>query len=175
VSSISLHKELGVNPRLITICCFACGERKDDSIALLGTKNYKEKCPQCDTWVFGGVKRNDKCPKCGNAKIGWDGWEREELRDTEKIEQNGICQECQGHMKKGIILVSVRDDQVGEKNPYRTGGWVIMKEEALRRLVTQPELADQICRKRMCFLPDEVWDKVGLPRGAGEVENGSRS
>ena len=166
--SITLHSKLGINPRMLNVHCFACGQTKGDAIVLLGSSNRKMKCPKCGIWVFGGVKYNEPCPKCG--ALGGSNWERVELNEHEHVEQNGICQECEGHMKKGIILISVKNGETGA-NPYRTGGWCVIKEEALRRIVNNKELADDICKKRVTFIPDEVWDKIGLPRGEAKESN----
>ena len=174
MGSIILHKELGVNPRCVNVRCFVCGEVKCDSLVLLGAANRKTQCPRCKTWNIGGFNRkhagwyeccNPDCEETASTKYPG---ETKELRDTEHIEQNGTCQECEEHMKKGIVMISVKDEDEGQKNPYRTGGWCVLKEEALRKIVTQKELADAICRKRMCFVPDSAWDMIGLPRG--EVE-----
>jgi len=77
------------------------------------------------------------------------------------------CDECAGYMEQGVILISVDEEKSkGDlKNPYRTGGWVVVKEDAIRRMVTPSELAESIVLRRVAFLPDEVWDKLGLPRG----------
>jgi len=52
------------------------------------------------------------------------------------------------------------------QNPWRTDGWVVVKEEAVRRMVIPPELVEHICKSRVCFVPDDAWDKLGLPRGS---------
>lgn len=72
------------------------------------------------------------------------------------------CEKCKEHMAKGIILISVRDGESGD-NPYRTGGWAVVKEEAVKR-IAPPGLVDDICRHRMAFVPDAAWDSLGLPR-----------
>lgn len=51
------------------------------------------------------------------------------------------CDKCKKLMKQGIILVSVRDGE-SPSNPYRTGGFVVIKEDAVKRFST-PE-----CLKR---------------------------
>ena len=71
------------------------------------------------------------------------------------------CDKCQGHMKQGIILISVKDGESGD-NPYRTGGWCVVKEEAMLQ-VTTPKMLE----KRMMFVPDSAWEQLGLPRGGG--------
>ena len=72
------------------------------------------------------------------------------------------CDECKEWMVKGIILISVR---VGsdEKNPHRTGGWVVVKEEAVRRIIVPEHLAETIIVRRVAFVDDETWRAVGLP------------
>lgn len=76
------------------------------------------------------------------------------------------CDKCKAHMQLGVILISVREPKTteDEKNPYRTGGWAVVKEEALRELIQPPELCEAICRKRIAFVPDDAWDMLGLPR-----------
>ena len=73
------------------------------------------------------------------------------------------CDQCLEHMKTGVILISVRDGEE-ESNPYRTGGWAVVRDEAITRMVSAVQ-CDQILEKRMAFVPDEVWDALGLPRG----------
>lgn len=76
-----------------------------------------------------------------------------------------VCDTCKEWMKQGIILISARDGETDEKNPYRTGGWIVLREEALHRFPMNPDLIEAICRKRVAFLEDAVWDGLGLPRG----------
>ena len=51
----------------------------------------------------------------------------------------------------------------GSKDPYRTGGWVIVKDEAVRRMIQPEALVEHIIKRRMCFVPDSVWTALGLP------------
>ena len=75
------------------------------------------------------------------------------------------CDECKSFMKQGVILISCKDSDEGSKNPYKTGGWIVVKEEVIDRMVSPKELAEVIKKKRVAFVPDEVWDALGLPRG----------
>jgi hypothetical protein len=68
------------------------------------------------------------------------------------------CDKCKEYMKQGIILISVRDGESGD-NPYRTGGWVVVKEEALKKVIDDPKLLE----KRMMFVPDSAWKILRLP------------
>lgn len=70
------------------------------------------------------------------------------------------CDECLGYMKQGIILISVKDGEKGD-NPYRTGGWVVIKEEAAKRIFDD---TSRIHETRIGFVEDTVWDNLGLPR-----------
>lgn len=73
------------------------------------------------------------------------------------------CDKCAEWMKQGVILISVRDGESGD-NPYRTGGWPVVKDEALRRIVGDSERLDEILKARVCFIDDTTWDLIKLPR-----------
>ena len=64
------------------------------------------------------------------------------------------CDKCKGHMTRGVILFSVRDNDKG----YRTGGFVVMKDEAVRRIF------NAIPEGRCAAVADSAWDMIGLPR-----------
>ena len=68
---------------------------------------------------------------------------------------------CAKHMKLGVILISVRDGESGD-NPYRTGGFWVIRDEAINRIITDPAVAQVILRKRVCFIPDEACKIIGL-------------
>lgn len=74
------------------------------------------------------------------------------------------CQKCKDMMKQGVILISVRDGESGE-NPFRTGGWVVVKNMFIERVFNPPELVADVLKKRVAFIPDEAWNLIGLPRG----------
>ena len=75
------------------------------------------------------------------------------------------CDECKGLMAQGIILISIDEKRSTDKsNPYRTGGWVVIREEFVKKAFPE-DIQEQVINKRVCFLPDEVWDHFGLPRG----------
>jgi hypothetical protein len=74
------------------------------------------------------------------------------------------CQECDGYMQRGIILISVRDNPTDSdrENPHRTGGWCVVREEFISNNI-DAETAEAILQKRVCFIEDKVWRVVGLP------------
>ena len=73
------------------------------------------------------------------------------------------CDTCADYMKQGVILISCKDSDQGNQNPNRTGGWVVIKEEAVRRMITNETLADTICKARVAFVPDATWSALELP------------
>jgi hypothetical protein len=83
------------------------------------------------------------------------------------------CNSCKEYMRIGIILISIRDGE-GEKiqeemklhpegmpNPYRTGCFTVMREEAAKRMFTEDST---MFRFRWTFIEDALWDKIGLPK-----------
>lgn len=75
------------------------------------------------------------------------------------------CDECKKYMEMGVILVSVRNNETDRNNPYRTGGFVVVKEEAAKRIFGWSTV-----QSRFAFVEDEAWDKIGLPRGENHDE-----
>jgi hypothetical protein len=139
---IYLHKEHGVNPAIYD--CFWCG--KDMGLVLPGsrTKAFKE----------AGLADSSGKMKMNIGAIDHD-----------------PCDECKEYMKQGVILISVLDDDEGSKNPYRTGGFAVLKDEALPRLIEDEGLVNHILKTRVSFVPDTVWNLLGLPElpDRGEV------
>lgn len=84
------------------------------------------------------------------------------------------CPECAHYMEKGIILISVDPELTSDKNnPWRTGGWVVVKEEAVRKIFEKGPLLDSIMEHRFAFVEDDCWDAIDLPRPEEkEAKNG---
>lgn len=74
------------------------------------------------------------------------------------------CGKCRELMNQGIIFISVRDtEKEGTANPYRTGGFAVITEEAMRRFVQPPEMADKVAKWRVCFISNKTWRELGFP------------
>ena len=71
------------------------------------------------------------------------------------------CPKCAEYMKQGIILISVRDGETDKKDPFRTGGFAVIKDEGLKK-VMPPDLFEKVSKTRCCFIEDSVWNKLGL-------------
>lgn len=75
------------------------------------------------------------------------------------------CDTCKKWMEQGVVLISVDEKKTEDKqNPYRSGGFCVVKEDFIRRAVVPQELAEDICKKRVAFIPDDAWDALGLPK-----------
>lgn len=78
------------------------------------------------------------------------------------------CNECKEYMKQGIILLTIdpeksdpdwNEDQF--PNPYRTGGFFVVKEDFLDRIL-QPSMFEWAKKNRFLFIEHEMADKLGL-------------
>lgn len=68
------------------------------------------------------------------------------------------CDECKGYMDQGIIIVTVRDGETSQ-NPYRTGGFYVLKQEACERMFRDVDLSG-----RFLFIEDSVARRIGLDK-----------
>lgn len=146
----TLDNKHGVNPSIET--CFICGE--DKGLILWGQLRSR----QVEAFKAAGIPM----PSHGEAP----------RRLTLNEEP---CTKCEEHMKQGIILISVDEGKTEDmRNPYRSGGWCVVTEEAVRRIVQPEELMNDILKKRVAFIPDDAWDIIGLPRAPlGEHASGA--
>ena len=83
----------------------------------------------------------------------------------EAVYDHEPCDLCAGYMKIGIILIEIRDLEMEEEqdNPYRMGGFVVLKEEVVRRFLKEP-LLSRVIEKRFCFISTSAWKALGLPK-----------
>lgn len=71
------------------------------------------------------------------------------------------CDKCKEYMKQGSILIEVRDGEKGE-DPFRTGGFWVLKKEAAERLgITAP----------VAFIQQTIAWSIGL---GGETDEGGK-
>lgn len=88
-------------------------------------------------------------------------------KDDQEAPRRGVfdkrpCPKCEEWMKQGIIFISTRDGESGD-NPYRTGGFAVIKDDAIAGIITSPELRDSILKHRVAFIEDATWNTLGLP------------
>lgn len=97
------------------------------------------------------------------------------------------CQECEELMKKGVILLTIdsaKSDKNWNKppddrhlpperrerwmpNPHRTGGFFVLTDDAIRRLISPEEMASHIIKYRWSFIEHEAAERLGLFAHAG--------
>lgn len=70
---------------------------------------------------------------------------------------SGVCPECEGFMKEGIILVEVSNDL-----SRKAGGFVVIQEECVLDAMKEGEKKEQVKKKRYAFIPEEQWNAMGL-------------
>jgi hypothetical protein len=130
-----------------------------------------------------------KCYYCGkDNEIILNKWLTEHM--AKQVESmNGMvinmspCPTCEGYMKQGIILLTIDSnksdkdwhtrpagkplDQTWIPNPYRTGGFVVVREEAIGTLLgVDTELFKQAQQRRFMFIEHETAVSIGLLKNA---------
>lgn len=81
------------------------------------------------------------------------------------------CNECRGYMKKGIIIIGI-DSKKSEPNwhlpregempnPYRSGSFIVLREEAVRRMFNgEGGARDFALKHRWVFVEEEVCEML---------------
>jgi hypothetical protein len=83
------------------------------------------------------------------------------------------CAKCEKYMHQGIILITIdssRSDPGWDKpdkehwmpNPYRTGGFFVVTESFVQRVLQPKAIADYAIDKRWMFIEDEAARALGL-------------
>lgn len=105
-----------------------------------------------------------QCPYCGDEYgVALLGYLKGDIKAPGRVSTGEPCDKCIGYMKIGVILIEVDESKSPDKNnPYRTGKIAVVKDEAVERMMN-PDMAIQVLRKRVCFIPSDVWDRLGLP------------
>jgi hypothetical protein len=84
------------------------------------------------------------------------------------------CNKCQGYMQQGVILITIDDEKSGKDwhkpdgskhwmpNPYRTGGWFVVRDEAIKRMIHPAEMAAWAIKHRWMFIEHAAAERMGL-------------
>lgn len=82
------------------------------------------------------------------------------------------CSKCEELMRQGVILITIDDKKSGAgwnkpdgsdnwmPNPYRTGVWFVVRDEAVSRLF--PSMAEWAIKHRFMFIEHEAAEMIGL-------------
>lgn len=96
--NIHLHKTKGVNPHLTF--CRRCG-RDGNELILLGTRDYKTQCPNCNTMNYGSSPRD----KCGKCKKSMHNGKKESIEEYERLPSGDICDNCKKELDNTEAIV----------------------------------------------------------------------
>jgi hypothetical protein len=177
--SIKLSEKHGVNPSIEQ--CFVC--MKDVGVVLFGKVKgdqeaprrvcfgpNSEPCDECKGYMKQGVilisvrEPAERLHICTDCKHEWLSpvYKAEESSNISGI-QSPNCPSCDSRN------VAISPGEVEDpKNPYRTGGWCVVREDFIKRAFQPEELVNQVLGSRMAFVGDETWDAMGLPRGGSD-------
>ena len=82
------------------------------------------------------------------------------------------CQTCKEYMKLGIIAITYDEKLTDDKkNPYRTGGFFVLAEHTIAKLIDDEELLRHILSSRFFFMQHEVAETTGLFEMAKDTES----
>ena len=122
----------------------------------------------------------------GGAEILLDTRLRPTLEKNIGSRPNIICSECESKAEDndGIWLISIREGELPPThsdeawNPYRSGGLVLLKKSALKRMFTVAlnkdalkEHLQMVDNNIYFYLHDKVWTTFGLPEIGAEINN----
>ena len=98
--SITLHKELGVNPHMTV--CRRCGDGKE--LVLLGNKTIIVKCYSCGITCYGGKPKLGRCPSCNEQSNYWE--TIGEIKEYDKLPSSELCEACETEIALHEKIVS---------------------------------------------------------------------
>jgi hypothetical protein len=107
-----------------------------------------------------------KCYLCGNDKneIALLGNNYKSEAPLSGVIDKEPCDQCKAWMQRGIIIIGVDVDKsrVGEE-PYRSGHYIVLKEEAAHKLFN-PEILPDVLKARVVFMPANMIQELGLDK-----------
>jgi len=85
-----------------------------------------------------------------------------------KVINKEPCPKCKKYMKQGIIIIAVDPEKTEDlNNPYRTGGWWVVKDDFIEHVkkFTVKEAASALegaLKRRVLFMDDGACRQFGL-------------
>lgn len=182
---IAVSEKYSLNPSVEL--CFYCNKEK--GVVLLGANRGVEAPRQA-------VYNHEPCQDC--AKLMKRGVILISVDEKKSTVREHTCRRCTHVWRAPIRMAKAAANLSGEMtetcpkcntygqvnssphmldndNPWRTGGWIVVTDQYIKRVFTPPELVESVLKKRVAFMPDETWDLLKLPRGAtkeSETTNG---
>lgn len=78
----------------------------------------------------------------------------------EAVWHKNPCPACVEYMKQGVIIIGVISPNYKGEEPERTGHFMVVSDDFIRRNITPKELADKILHKRVVFMKKEACDML---------------
>jgi hypothetical protein len=161
MSSVRLSPRYGVNPSVTH--CFFCQEAA--GVALFGMYDGDKEAPRSCMLDM------TPCSKCqGFMQQGIIIIEVKDDAEMAKVA------EAQEKHKRAVEEFERTKSPFSQRrmlpfipNPYRSGGWWVVRDDMIRRLVTEPTLRDHILRVRWTFLTQETAQLIGLRNPDGSL------
>jgi hypothetical protein len=127
---------------------------KDDEI---GVALIKEACPACTKEMDGPIIMNRMIGnKAANKRVNDMNGKVMQMADH-------FCNECEGYAKEGIIMITVDPEKTEDmNNPWRTGGFFVLSEDAIKRIFENYPKLDEILKKRMTYIEHAAAQHLGL-------------
>jgi len=86
--------------------------------------------------------------------------------DSKTVVDMSPCDDCAELMKKGVMLIGVRDGEKGP-NPYRTGSVMVVSQEAAERI-----FGGSYEKNRACFVHDSILKQLIKMAAEAETSGG---
>lgn len=138
-----MSKEDKIGVALTKRACFICGQTFDAEI-VINTKINKHEA--------------DKVKKLHGEVVGF---------------LDEPCDTCKGYMEKGIIVITIDLGKTEDpKNPYRTGGFFVVTEDYIKRLIdNDPEYLEEVLKRKFMFMNHPIAEQLGFFKKDSKNEN----
>lgn len=143
----------------------------DDAAAPRQAVYDREPCDKCKEYMQLGiilisVRDGEECVREHECRQCHTKWEAPVTasKATPNIsgEPTPFCPKCGS---RGVNSSPHKESS----NPYRTGGWVVVTEDYVKRIMDD-ETAHTLLHTRTAFVPDHVWEALHLPRCAAKKD-----
>jgi RNA polymerase subunit RPABC4/transcription elongation factor Spt4 len=118
----------------------------------------KETCPVCAKEFDGPIVMNNLLTSEMAKKV-------KEIHGRSIGFKEEPCDECKGHMEKGIVIIGIDPERSEDmRNPWRTGAFVVVKDEFFERQkeFIDNELIDSVIQKRVTFMDHNSMVEFGM-------------
>lgn len=111
------------------------------------------------------------CYYCGMEKkeIALLGDAYKEKAPKEMVINKIPCSHCSKFMKLGVIFIGVRDGEPQTDNPYRTGEFLVIKDETIKKMPMDSKTREEILKRRVCFIEQSILKNWGIGKDGKRI------